>query len=586
MTERYDPNQDTSTAGLGERRRRREAERARARAEGQSIDPPLTRRERRARDEALASGALMLGPDGLVPTGEFKALQDPEAALPDDEQTEDAPPADDAMQTGDRAVAGEDRPDTAPVADDGQTGEAHDTHDSHGPDGAGLPVRGAARERSGAAAASLGEFPDTRAGRRARRAADAAAREAAAGAAAGGDVEGAADAVTERDEAVADAEAEQEESDTIVPADSSQVTRRSLRSKQAEAPAPAQMPLEESPPQPSTTGRRPVVRPPSAARGTRSVDQSTGGLTAIQRAVREANTSGSGIPTEEPGQESDSPISWGSAVDLPTVTEDVNETGPEEAQAMSAVPRDSVRGTQFPDAPGTSAAEEEPAEETSAEEGSAEEASAEEGPAEGSPGETAPTDATPREEIPEAAPAMDGAPVEADDSGQGQTGPDQPDLSGPGPVATRSPITASPSAASAEEDDDTGAFDMKPRWESLISGVEPAQPEQPTAHTPPAPLRVSARADTIRTEVDSTPVQPVDDEPRFAQDPEEEDLEDEARKTPRWLFALQMVVLVLVAAILGVLVYQLGWGDLFDDEGALGAGFAIPAEQFWGRWAA
>lgn len=528
----------------------------------------------------------MLGPDGLVPTGEFKALQDPEAALPDGEQPEDAPPFDDAVQTEGGAVAGEVRADTAPVADDGQTGEANVTHDSHGPDGAGLPVRGAAQERPGAATASLGEFPDTRAGRRARRAADAAAREAAAGAAAGGEVPEGADAATEQDDAVADAAAEQEESDTIVPADSSQVTRRSLRSKQAEAPAPAQMPAEESPQQPSTTGRRPVVRPPSAARGIRSVDQSTGGLTAIQRAVREANTSGSGIPTEEPGQESDSPISWGSAVDLPTVTEDVNETGPEETQAMSAVSRVSVRATQFPDAPGTSAGEEGSAEETSAEEGSAEEASAEEGSAEGAPGETAPTDSTPREEIQQVAPAMDGAPTEADDGGEQQTGPDQQDLSGPGPGATRSPITASPSAASAEEDDDTGAFDMKPRWESLISGVEPAKPEQPVAQTGPAPLRVSARADTVRTEVDSASDQPVDDEPRFAQDPEEEDLEDEARKTPRWLFALQMVVLVLVAAILGVLVYQLGWGDLFDDEGALGAVFAGPAGQFWGRWAA
>ncbi|HLS13568.1 MAG TPA: hypothetical protein VK095_03560 [Beutenbergiaceae bacterium] len=556
MTERYDPNQNTSTAGLGERRRRREAERARARAAGQSVDPPLTRRERRARDEALASGALMLGPNGLVPTGEFTALRDPESARPETEQTQDVPPAEDAVQTGDRAGAGEVRADSAPVADEGQTdegqtGQARATRATPDSDAA-LPVRDRAQQQSGAGTASGADFPDTRAGRRARRAADAAAREAAAGA-----------------------------------ADSSEVTRRSLRSKQAEAPAPAQMPAEEeSPPQPSATGRRPVVRPPSAARGTRSVDQSTGGLTAIQRAVREANTSGAGIPTEEPGQESDSPSSWGSAVDLPTVTEDVNEHGREETQAMSAVPRVPVRDSQFPDSPGESSAEEGPAGQDSAEEDLAEEASAEEDLAQVAPDEPSATGVTPREESPEAAPAIEGTAVEADDGREEQTGPDQQDLSDPGPGAPRSPTTASPSAASAEEDDDTGAFDMKPRWESLISGVEPAKPEQPAAERPPGPLRVSARAENRGAESGSAPDQPVDDEPRFAQDPEAEDLEDEARKTPRWLFALQMLVLVLVAAILGVLVYQLGWGDLFDDEGALGGRFALPAGQFLGRWAA
>lgn len=51
--------ENLDTAGLGERRRRREAERAAERA--RAGERPLTRREIRARDEAIASGALQLG---------------------------------------------------------------------------------------------------------------------------------------------------------------------------------------------------------------------------------------------------------------------------------------------------------------------------------------------------------------------------------------------------------------------------------------------------------------------------------------------------------------------------------------------
>src|SRR5699024_3072304 len=58
----------------GERRRRREAERAREKATG-GTERPLTRREIRAREEALASGALTYGPDGLVPTSEFDRIE-------------------------------------------------------------------------------------------------------------------------------------------------------------------------------------------------------------------------------------------------------------------------------------------------------------------------------------------------------------------------------------------------------------------------------------------------------------------------------------------------------------------------------
>ena len=64
--------QQPPTPPMGERRRRREAERKAAQATGElELNEPMTRRERRALEEALASGALELTPDGqYAPTGE------------------------------------------------------------------------------------------------------------------------------------------------------------------------------------------------------------------------------------------------------------------------------------------------------------------------------------------------------------------------------------------------------------------------------------------------------------------------------------------------------------------------------------
>src|SRR5699024_7907053 len=95
------------------------------------------------------------------------------------------------------------------------------------------------------------------------------------------------------------------------------VTRRSLRDKQAAVPAPPTMGPPETGAQRTSTGRRPVVRPPASVRAKRGVSAS-GALTEIQRAVREANTAAEGIAVGEQGEAS-SPTSWHSAVDIPAV---------------------------------------------------------------------------------------------------------------------------------------------------------------------------------------------------------------------------------------------------------------------------
>src|SRR5690625_293626 len=65
-----------------EARRRREAERRRAQETGEGLGPPMTRRERRALEEALASGALELTPDGqYAPTGELPVTTTGQHAL-------------------------------------------------------------------------------------------------------------------------------------------------------------------------------------------------------------------------------------------------------------------------------------------------------------------------------------------------------------------------------------------------------------------------------------------------------------------------------------------------------------------------
>jgi len=90
-----------STPPMGERRRRREAERRRAQETGEGLTAPMTRRERRALEEALASGALELTPDGkYAPTGELPVTTTGQHALSGMETAASAEIAPSAETTG------------------------------------------------------------------------------------------------------------------------------------------------------------------------------------------------------------------------------------------------------------------------------------------------------------------------------------------------------------------------------------------------------------------------------------------------------------------------------------------------------
>lgn len=109
---------------------------------------------------------------------------------------------------------------------------------------------------------------------------------------------------------------------------------------------------------------------------------------------------------------------------------------------------------------------------------------------------------------------------------------------------------------------------MTPRWESLQRAVERTAGERAGgSERPGPPLGVPAGHSAGTRE---PPPAPSADEDDAADDPESQLLEEEARKTPPWLFALQMLVLVLVMAVLGILVYLIATGDLFGDDDAAG----------------
>ena len=294
------------------------------------------------------------------------------------------------------------------------------------------------------------------------------------------------------------------------------VSRRSLREKRAAAPPLPSM--QTGTRERTQTGaiRRPVVRPPASVRATRGVNQA-GELTDIQRAVRQANTSAEGIPIGDVGEAS-SPTSWGSAVDIP-ITSAVDTTPPaapatDADSAPSATPAPGPRPRA--DAPGITDA-----------------AQAGAGPT-------------------RSAPSADPAAASADSSHS---------------------AGSAPSAASAQgtEEPDEGAFVMRPRWESLQSVADTAeQTAVRPQHRPPT--RVSARVAGHGTPPAQSPPPALSPTEVTGPEPDHdaELLDEEARKTPAWLFALQMVVLVLVVAVLGVLVYLFATGDLFgDNDGAV-----------------
>lgn len=561
MNQPVDPNEDTTTAGLGERRRRREAERARARAAGRVEERPLTRRERRARDEALASGALTYGPDGLVPTSEFERIEaeslsaasaaEPVSAASAASATDPLPRSRRARREAERAataasaVSALSAPSaTEPPAEPktARTEEPVRRREPDGSPGSDPGERAARREPEDPAAGSMPEEaaadrPSEEPAAKSEKSEKSQPGQPAAESEPG---ESAADRAPEEPEEQRQPEEsgagrtsedqetrpelEEREGTPAMPSAPSPdggpatalmvpVSRKSLRDKRAAAPAPATM--DARPAERTSTGRRPVVRPPASVRARRGVDGS-GELTAIQRAVREANTAAEGIAVGEQG-ESSSPTSWHSAVDIPAVSYEVGQQAVRPGATAASAP------TAPPDSDAVSAP------------------SAGSGPTEVS----APSAGS--------GPAAASAPTPA--RAPEVTSPQEP----------HSPSSAAPAVASAdtEDDDDDGAFDMTPRWESLqrAAALRARADAEPAAHPTP-PLRTSAMR---AAEVGEPPVQPLGP---AEEDPEDELREAEARKTPGWLFALQMLVLVLVIAILGALVYLFATGDLFGDDDA------------------
>ncbi|MGC0142242.1 hypothetical protein [Pseudactinotalea sp. Z1732] len=575
MNQPVDPNEDTTTAGLGERRRRREAERARARAAGRAEERPLTRRERRARDEALASGALTYGPDGLVPTSEFERIEaeslsaasaaEPASAASAASATDPPPRSRRARREAERAATAASavsalsapsatEPPAQPKTD--RTEEPVRRREPDGPTAGSDPGQTAAQREPEEPAA--GSVPEEAAADRASEEAEERRepQEPAAGR-------------TSEDQETR-SEPEQREGSPAMPSAPSPdggpatalmvpVSRKSLRDKRAAAPAPPTM--DARPAERTSTGRRPVVRPPASVRARRGVDGS-GELTAIQRAVREANTAAEGIAVGEQG-ESSSPTSWHSAVDIPAVSYEVSQqtVRPGATAASAPTARSDSDTVSAPSGDSGPPAVSAPSGDSGPPAVSA--PSGDSGP----PAVSAPTAGSGSSAA--SAPTTDSGPtaVSAPSADSGPAAASAPTPSRApevtSPQEPHSPSSA-PSVASADTEDDDGAFDMTPRWESLQRAAAlRARADAEPAARPTPPLRTSAMRSA---EVGEPPVQPVG--PAEEEAPEDELHEAEARKTPGWLFALQMLVLVLVIAILGALVYLFATGDLFGDDDA------------------
>lgn len=260
--------QNPVTSGLGERRRRREAERARL----AEAERPLSRRERRALEEAIERGAVTVGPEGVMPTSEFQRIE-AEALVEGSSSSASAASAATGETAGSAAS-----PEWPPSSsDEAQAGEASQQ----------TPIR-------------------TR--RSHRRVVE---QEAAPAPWSDPLVE----ATGETAPTAEQASEPQHPATDPTPA----VTRRSLRSKARLADDGSQ-PSLSSDSEINTTGTRPVVRPPSSVRARRGVSE-TGELTGIQLAIRDANTAADQLPVvADSDQDDDSPTSWGSAVGFPAVT--------------------------------------------------------------------------------------------------------------------------------------------------------------------------------------------------------------------------------------------------------------------------
>src|SRR5690625_4626714 len=279
-----------------EARRRREAERRRAQETGEGLGPPMTRRERRALEEALASGALELTPDGqYAPTGELPVTTTGQHALSGMETAASAETT--ATETTDTATT-----DTATT--ETETAETEQ--------------RGSKPEEP-VAAPSSPQPPELQSWRDTAQEVEALRPPPTMAPTPDGGASG--------DPAPSPGPGGAGEQNAVP----GQVSRRSLRERRVESgDSPAERPSERT-----DTGRRPVIRPAASALSTRSVDGATGELTSIQRAIRDINAA----PDEPVGDSVLHPIDTGSPEEAGGAAEDADEeeTGsPEETSSPEA----------------------------------------------------------------------------------------------------------------------------------------------------------------------------------------------------------------------------------------------------------
>ncbi|MEE6272927.1 hypothetical protein V2J56_06155 [Georgenia sp. MJ206] len=501
------------TAGLGERRRRREAERAAALAAARD-DAPLSRKELRrraaeeeARLEALRTGELRLDgsvapvpdrPSGASPqTGESGATDGgAPAALPADSGTTARPDAGAAAQ-----------PLSGATSDDAAPGQP--SSDAGSGDGApGQPTSGAT------AAGGVSGQPTS----------DAGSPDAAPSAASG--------------------------STGAIP----RLSRRSLRERQPVDPVPAETP----PSQRTATGRRPVVRTPSTAQGTRTID-STGRLTGIIPVVpAEEPAPERSVPMapEEPGvgpqaEGSADPVSWESTAGMPVMSEEILDR---ESERLASPQTPAVVPTPVPAEPSPAAAP------------SPGEAAAAAGavPGDDEPGEvTAPDgtegDVTAPDGTEGDVTAPDGTEDSDDEDADGPLRPQWVALAAADPAPAQSVAGSAASARSALSagSADTAASDDGAR-------THRAQGSAPARRSLGDRTRSAAR---LESDAPAGGVQGNDGAGPVPTDPQPEDVED-GSTNPAVAF-VKVLVLLLVAAVIGALIWLLYSGALGADDGAI-----------------
>lgn len=495
--------QQPPTPPMGERRRRREAERRAAQASGaRGLNPPMTRRERRALEEALASGALELTPDGqYVPTGEVPVTTTGLHVLGGMESARSASEAP-AGQAAAAAAGTTDASADAASADTASAGQSP------------------APERTGEASApeppsSPPDPPERQSWRDTAQEVDALRPPPT--------MAPLPDGGTPAAEAPSPASAGSAEQ----PNGPGRVSRRSLRELRQDAGGG----VPEGPGERTATGRRPVIRPPASALGTRSVDGATGELSAIQRAIRDINAAPEDPPTD-------------------SVLHDLDTESPE-----TGAPENLPDAAESPAAPEPSAS----------------------GPTQGQPSAGSPAEGFATEAPADASAPSPAATGAAADAPSATTPPaaGAPDAAADAPAgahSTATPVGSPSSTGSPEDDEIDDSFDMSPRWPSLAAVAEQVAEESKT----PAEAGGDPAA-TVDVDEDTTPSPPPEDDD-LGHEPAVEDFGDaeeegeDERHTPRLLQVLYWLVLVLAGLVLGLLVWRMATGDLFGDGDALAAG--------------